>query len=295
MAPSCEEATKGLASARKVGVIDVGGGLRGSYASGVFDRCLDEGIRFDVGIGVSAGSANLASFIAGQRGRNLRFYTQYAQRGEYMGFGSFLRSRSYVNLDYVYSTLSDSDGEDPLDYAAFAKSPMEYAVVATDARAGRGRYFTKDDIGQDRYDVLKASSAIPGACRPYVIDGSPYYDGALADPVPVDHALEMGCDKVVVILTLPSDTVRKPGKDLWGARAVRGEFPLAAAMLATRADRYNAGVRTAERLAAEGRALIVAPDDTCGVATLSRDARAIARLYRKGYEDAAAIGPFLRR
>ena len=28
----------------KIGVIDVGGGLRGVYAAGVFDRCMDEKI-----------------------------------------------------------------------------------------------------------------------------------------------------------------------------------------------------------------------------------------------------------
>lgn len=27
----------------KTGVIDVGGGLRGVYAAGVFDRCLEDG------------------------------------------------------------------------------------------------------------------------------------------------------------------------------------------------------------------------------------------------------------
>ena len=46
-------------------VIDVGGGLRGIYAAGVFDRCMDESISFDLGIGVSAGSANIASYLAG--------------------------------------------------------------------------------------------------------------------------------------------------------------------------------------------------------------------------------------
>ena len=39
----------------KTGVVDVGG---------VFDYCLDQDIRFDLGIGVSAGSANVASYIA---------------------------------------------------------------------------------------------------------------------------------------------------------------------------------------------------------------------------------------
>ncbi len=32
--------------------------------TGVFDYCLDQDIRFDLGIGVSAGSANVASYIA---------------------------------------------------------------------------------------------------------------------------------------------------------------------------------------------------------------------------------------
>lgn len=40
----------------KYGVIDVGGGLRGIYGAGVLDRCLEEDLRFDLCIGVSAGS-----------------------------------------------------------------------------------------------------------------------------------------------------------------------------------------------------------------------------------------------
>lgn len=52
----------------KTAVVDVGGGMRGIYAAGVLDYCLDQGITFDLGIGVSAGSANISSFVAGQRG-----------------------------------------------------------------------------------------------------------------------------------------------------------------------------------------------------------------------------------
>lgn len=75
----------------KCGVVDVGGGLRGIYAAGVLDRCMDDGVRFDVGIGVSAGSANMASYAAGQRGRNYRFFAEYAFRGRYMGVGKAQR------------------------------------------------------------------------------------------------------------------------------------------------------------------------------------------------------------
>ena len=64
----------------KTEIIDVGGGLRGVYAAGVFDRCLDTGVHFDVGIGVSAGSANILAYAAGQRGRNYTFYAEYPFR-----------------------------------------------------------------------------------------------------------------------------------------------------------------------------------------------------------------------
>ncbi len=51
----------------KIGIVDVGGGLRGVYAAGVFDYCLDKGIQFDLCIGVSAGSANVKRFY--EKGR----------------------------------------------------------------------------------------------------------------------------------------------------------------------------------------------------------------------------------
>ena len=65
---------------RLTGLIDVGGGMRDVYGTGVLDCFIDNNISFDLCIGVSAGSANIASFLAGQRGRNYRFYTEYAMR-----------------------------------------------------------------------------------------------------------------------------------------------------------------------------------------------------------------------
>ena len=67
----------------KLGVIDVGGGFRDIYGAGVFDWCLDHDVHFDYCIGISAGSANLASFLAKQRGRNYTFYMDYVFRKEY--------------------------------------------------------------------------------------------------------------------------------------------------------------------------------------------------------------------
>ena len=193
---------------KKTGIVDVGGGMRGIYAAGVFDFCLDAGIRFDLGIGVSAGSANLASFAAGQSQRNQRFFAEYSQRKQYMGWENFIRKGSFLDLDYIYGTLSNSAGVDPLNYPAFMANPMEILMVATEAESGNPKYFSKNDISQDNYDVLKASCAIPYVCKPQFIDMVPYYDGALGDTIPFEKAFELGCDKVILVLTLPLDTVR---------------------------------------------------------------------------------------
>lgn len=61
-----------------VGIMDVGGGLRGSYVSGIVDYLLVNGIDLDYCLGVSAGSANLITYIAGQQGRLKSFYEEYS-------------------------------------------------------------------------------------------------------------------------------------------------------------------------------------------------------------------------
>lgn len=279
----------------KTGVVDVGGGLRGIYAAGVFDKCLDIGIKFDICIGVSAGSANIASYLAGQKERNYRFYSEYSFRKEYMSFRNFVFKKSYIDMDYLYGTLSNSTGENPLNYPEIIRNSSEMLVIASNAVTGEAAYFNKNDLEQDNYNILKASCSIPFVCRPYEIEGVPYYDGALSDPVPVEKAFQCGCDKVVVILTKPEDFIRNSKEDEKFARRIQKKYPVSAENLRQRADRYNREVGLAKQYRDEGRVLIIAPDDTCGVDTLTRDQKALRRLYKKGYKDAQVIQEFLKQ
>lgn len=278
----------------KTGVVDVGGGLRGIYAVGVLDYCMDHHVRFDLGIGVSAGSANLASYAAGQRGRNHRFYTEYAFRREYMSLRNFIFRKSFIDMDYIYGTLSRADGENPLDYPALRDNPMELYVVAAQAQTGAVKYFDKSDIAQDDYDIFKASCSIPFVCRPYPVRGVPYYDGALGDPVPVEKAFALGCDRVVLILTKPEAQLRTSEKDERLAARIRKKYPAAASKLCQRAQRYNDSVAAAQEAAKQGRVLILSPDGTCGVSTLKKNKASLERLYQKGYNDGKRIPAFLQ-
>ncbi len=277
----------------KIGIIDVGGGLRGAFAAGALEYCAREKIEFDICFGISAGSANLTSFLSGQMGRNHIFYMDYVHRRQYMSFRNMLKTGSYIGFDYVYSALSGTGGENPLDYEALKNNPSEFIVIATDARTGKPRYFTKDDMSLDNYDICKASCSIPVVCKPYFIGGIPYFDGALSDPVPVDKAFKMGCQKVVLLLTLPESHIREPGKDLAIAKILSRTYPNAAKELETRFEKYNSGIKKAQEYAKEGKVLILSPDDTCGVSTLSKNKEGIQKLYDKGFSEGIKIRSFL--
>ena len=149
----------------KTAVVDVGGGMRGVYASGVLDRCLKENIQFDLCIGVSAGSANLASYLSGQMGRNLFFYHDYAFRKEYMSLHNFFHTHSYVDLEYIYATLSNQDGENALNYSSLLHHPAQFWVVAEEAVSGKPRYFNKGTSGR----MTTASSWHPPVCRGSIV------------------------------------------------------------------------------------------------------------------------------
>ena len=78
------------------------------------------------------------------------------------------------------------------------------------------------------------------------------------------------------------------------AARIQKKYPLAAQKLAQRAEQYNNGVAMARRLRAEGKVLIIAPDDTCGVSTLSRNTDALHKLYEKGYRNGEQIRSFIQ-
>ena len=273
----------------KYGVIDVGGGLRGIYGAGVLDRCLEEDLRFDLCIGVSAGSANMASYLAGQHGRNKPFYDEYSFRREYMSVHNLIRKHSYLDLGYVYGTLSNAGGENPLDYAALARSPAELCVVAANAQNGEAQYFTKADLHPDDYRILMASCCIPVIDQPCVIDGVPYFDGGLADPVPLEWAFVHGCDRVALILTKPIGLVRSDARDKHLAHLLQSHYPAAAEGLRRRAWRYNTAVQRARELERQGLVCIIAPDSTEGMSTLTKNRAGLEKMYAKGKQDAEAL------
>lgn len=284
----------------KTCLIDVGGGLRGIYAAGVLDRLLEEQIEVDLCIGVSAGSANLANYIAGQQGRCYTYYHDYGFRKDYASLSNLFHKRAYFDMDYIYGTLSNSDGEYPINYPKVASSKTDLIVVATNALTGRPAYLDKSFMKQDNYSVLKGSCAVPYLCHTWTIAGIPFCDGTVSDPIPVEKALEMGADRIVILFPrapelLKSDRFSSSTMGLLKRFSSYGRsYPNVARALERRIHVNNRSFRLAKKLEEEGKALFICADSLYGVRSLTGTAQSVDMLYREGYADGERAAGFLR-
>ena len=282
----------------KTGLVVEGGGIKCSYSAAILDRFLDEGVKFDYCIGVSAGSANLLSFLAGQRGRNRRFYVDHIKDPLYYGGRALAASGEFFNLRYIYGDLTNSDGTDPLDYEAVMANPCRMAMVATNGRTGRPAYFYKEQLRKDDYVHIMASCSIPALCRPRLIEGVPYFDGGIADSIPAKRALWDGCDRLVIIQSKPRDFIRKPLKRSLYAGICRN-YPNIVRCLDRRHIMYNRQLEYIRRLEAEGKAFVFAPSAHLPMSTYAMSTDDIVTLYTLGlsdYEDRAEeLREFLSR
>lgn len=270
---------------RKIGLVVEGGGMKCAYNAGILDAFMDHNITFDYCIGVSGGAGNTASFVAGQRGRNIRFYTEHIHSSDYFGIKCLLKTGGLFGLQYIYGDLTNSSGNDPLDFSAVMKNPAEFQVVVTNALTGEAEYFGKEDMAQDDYRLLMASSAIPAACRPVVINGIPYYDGGIGDAIPVRHAMEEGCSRLVVLLSKPRDYVRKPqGMRFLYSRLCR-RYPKIVENIDRRHLTYSENQKEVSDLEKSGKAFVFAPSEHVRVGTYSMNEETERELYDLGWKD----------
>ena len=184
----------------KTGLVLEGGGMRGIYTAGVLDAMDAAGLRaaFDGVIGVSAGAVHGCSFVSGQRGRSIRYFTRYCRDRGFMSVYSLLTTGSAVGEKLCYHDIPER--LDPFDNEAFMASPTAVYVGVTNLETGEGEYPRGTDLFK-QMDWLRASASMPYVSRIVTLDGKPYLDGGIADSVPLAAFERMGYARNVVVLT----------------------------------------------------------------------------------------------
>ena len=239
----------------KTALVLEGGGLRGVFTAGAVDYFIDKGIEFDYVCGVSAGACNTFEYIGKEKGF-MRKCILENEGDPFYGVGEFIETKHFVNLDKVFNDYADKFG---YDFDRFLSSSTRWEMVVSNMQTGQAEYMHSDDL--DRVKLIgKASCSLPLLTSPAEIDGQHYMDGGITDSIPLQHALDLGYDRIVVVLTRKKGNysiVSKP--TLAMMKQVYEEYPNFIEASARRTQMYHEEVDLCEKLEEEGKVLLIRP------------------------------------
>lgn len=267
---------------RKCGLVLEGGGTRGIYTAGVLDVFMEEGITFDGVIGVSAGAIHGASFVSGQKGRNIRYYKKYCNDKRFMSWHNFFTKGDIVGRQFCYYDIPER--LDPYDYDTFHKLGIEYYVGCSNVETGKPEYLRITDM-RTEIDKMRASASLPYVSRMVEVDGMKLMDGGCTDSVPVRAFMKMGFPRNVVVLTRHKGYVKKPENSRLASIYFR-KYPAFANALKNRHIVYNKNIKAIERLEAEGKAFVIRPSVELTIGRMDHHPEKLQKVYEIGRKDA---------
>lgn len=252
--------------------------MRGIYSAGVLDVLLERGVKFDLAIGTSAGAANLASFVAGQRERNLRSYVDIMTRRELFSLRRLLTGGHYMDLDWLWDRFA---AENPLDEQAIARGNTRLVSVATCALTGDALYF--EHTPPNVHVEVKAGCTLPILYRgPVTLQGKSVVDGGLSDAIPAAEAYRRGARKIVVVRSRPASVVKDASKlDPVMGWLLRRHPGVAHATLQT-AARYQEAVAFIHKPPADADVIQLAPEQPLRTGRTTQDKAALHADYALG-------------
>lgn len=271
----------------KTGVVFEGGGMRGLYSAGVIDAMLDHNFEPDVICGTSAGVTFGVNLKSKQRGRVLRYNTRFAGDVRYISLLSFLRTGDMVNREFAYDLLPRE--LDPFDNFTYMQTPTEFWATLTNVRTGQAEYHKITDSWA-QMDAIRGSASLPFISRKVSYLGEEYLDGGLVDNIPLGKCMELGCDRIIVVLTRPAGYVRNEHLTLLSRILYPRDKALQAA-IARRNSSYMERLEEINRLEKEGRIIVIRPSRNVPVARLEKDPAKLQALYDLGLCDALRLWP----
>lgn len=267
-----------------------GGGMRGAFTCGVLDAFLEHNFNpFDLYVGVSSGSTNVANYLAGQKGRNIELYLDHSLRPEFIRYGRFFKGGDLLDMRWMWEVV---ERENPLDQQALFKNNPDFYTVLTHAQTGYAEYLRASQ--ETLIEALRASSSIPILTRQAVdILGEPYFDGGVADALPVQWAAQQSnVQNLLVLRTRPQSYFKASSKgDQFLAKYFVKKHQGFASSLKNRCTRYNEAVsfvrQSIQNPPAQRILEICPPNDKKLAGRLCKDKNKLQYTYQIGLETGA--------
>lgn len=269
-----------------IGLVLEGGGMRGTFTSGVLDYMMDHNIEVPYGIGVSAGACNGVSFVSHQRGRAKFSNIDLLDKYKYIGINHLLRTGSIIDMDMLYNRFTEEIL--PFDYDTYFARPMRFEMVTTDCLTGQACYMEEQHDRRRLIDIVKASASLPYVCPICYVDNRPMLDGGIVDSIPIERAMSQGYEKNIVVLTR-NKGYRKKEKTIQHPSFIYRRYPQLRQALIMRNIRYNNQLALIEQMEAEGRILVIRPEKPIVVDRMEKNVKKLTDLYNEGYACAEKV------
>ena len=266
----------------KTGLVLEGGAMRGIYTAGVLDIFNENKIKVDGVIGVSAGCVHGVNYISEQNGRSIRYTLKYRNDKRYMSVKSLLKTGNMVETDFCYHEIPEK--LDPFDNNTYMKSGIDFYTVSSNVETGRAEYLKCKDVFK-QIDLIRASASMPFVSQIVETEGFKLLDGGICDSVPVKKFMEMGYDRIVVILTKPIGYIPKPN-NAFLSKKMYGKYPEFVDALITRHLRYVENLNYVNKLEEEGKIMVIRPSRTVNISRTEKKLARIWEMYELGRENA---------
>jgi predicted patatin/cPLA2 family phospholipase len=215
-----------------------GGAMRGAWAAGVLAFLHKQGQhQYDFVYAASSGACSAAYFVAGMWEPGLAIWRELACKA--VCRTNFLRRKPIIDLAYLVDHVFRQ--RVPLSVEALEKAATRFSIVLTDCHNGEPVYFHARD--ERVFAALRATASMPLATSGFdYVDGQPFADGGLCDPIPIRRALADGATDITVVLTHKLDLRLRP-LPRWLGKLAYPKFPEVARAWTTRqCVNYNAAL-----------------------------------------------------
>ena len=268
----------------KVGLVLEGGGVRGAYTAGALTWLYDNNIKFDYGVGISSGAVYLCLYELGRMDSLKKASCDYATRSDIVGAKAFLKEGHYVSyLNLFRHYLLE---EEKVDIKPLKERKANIEVGAYDLKEGKTNYYGVNDFDEN-LDLLRGTCALPIASAVVETGGKRLLDGGITKMIPIERAIEMGCEKCLVITTKPADYVRKPASKILELmmKINYKECPQVAKDYHVRHLNYYKQINLIKEMCDKGEAVQVFPSRTIKVSRFKGDPEKCEELFELGYQD----------
>lgn len=264
----------------KKGLVLEGGALRGLFTAGILDVLMENGVRFDGLVGVSAGAAFGCNYKSGQAGRVIRYNKRFAHEWRYCSWRSWIATGDLFGGEFCYHKMPDE--LDVFDKETFDSNPMEYYAVCTDVETGEAVYKRLMKCSPETYEYIRASASMPMVSNIVEVGGRKLLDGGVTDSIPLCFFQQQGYERNLVILTQPADYQKQHNRLMPILRLWLHRYPKMIEALDKRHEMYNQQLEYVREEERKGNTYVIRPPEKLAIGHISHDENEMQGVYQMG-------------